>query len=123
MPKEYPRSRRIAEQIQRELAEIARDELDDPRVGPVTVSEVQVSRDLRHAVVYVSVLGADAERVASSVDVLNRARGFLRTQLARRMRSKRVPDLRFVHDTAFDRGARLSELIDEVGDRRRDGEE
>ncbi len=124
MPKEYPRSRRIAEQIQRDLAEIVRDEVDDPRVtGPVTISEVQVSRDLRHAVVFVSVLGAESEAVAACVDLLNRARGFLRTQVARRMRTKRVPDLRFVHDTAFDRGARLSALIHEVGDRRRDGEE
>ncbi len=114
MPKDYPRSRRIAEQIRRELAEVIRDEVDDPRLGSVTLSEVQVSRDLGHATVYISILGAEAEEVAASVDVLNRAHGFLRSHVARRIRAKRTPQLHFVHDTAFDRGARLSAIIDEV---------
>ncbi|MBK1727058.1 30S ribosome-binding factor RbfA [Halorhodospira neutriphila] len=114
MPKDYPRSRRIAEQLRRELAEVIRADVDDPRVGPVTLSEVQVSRDLGHATVYVSVLGAEAEAVEACVAVLNEARGFLRSRVAGRIRVKRMPQLRFAHDTAFDRGARLSALIDEL---------
>lgn len=117
MAKEYPRSRRIAEQLRRELVEVVRDEVDDPRVGSVTFSEVQVSRDLSHATVYLTVLGAEAEEVEACVEVLNRAHGFLRTQVARRIRAKRIPHMRFVHDMAFDRGARLSALIDEVAPR------
>ncbi|MFP4129550.1 MAG: 30S ribosome-binding factor RbfA [Halorhodospira sp.] len=114
MAKDYPRSRRVAEQLRRELAEVVRDEVDDPRVGSVTLSEVQVSRDLAHATIYIDVLGAEAAEVEACVGVLNRAHGFLRSQVARRLRTKRTPSLRFVHDTAFDRGARLSALIDEV---------
>ncbi|MBK1734237.1 ribosome-binding factor A [Halorhodospira abdelmalekii] len=114
MAKEYPRSRRMAEQLRRELAEVIREDVDDPRVGSVTLSEVQVSRDLGQATVYVSVLGAEAPAVDACVDVLNRAHGFLRSRVAARMRSRYMPRLRFVHDTAFDRGARLSALIDEV---------
>ncbi len=119
MSKDYPRSRRIAEQLRRELAEVIRDDLDDPRIGSVTLSEVQVSRDLAHARVYISVLGAEAEEVEASVSVLNDASGFLRTRVARRINAKRTPSLRFIHDTAFDRGARLSALIDEVAPSRR----
>ncbi len=114
MAKDYPRSRRVAEQLRRELAEVVRDEVDDPRVGSVTFSEVRVSRDLSHATIYIDVLGAEADEVEACVEVLNHAHGFLRSQVARRLRMKRTPSLRFVHDTAFDRGARLSALIDEV---------
>lgn len=115
MARDYPRSRRIAEQVQRDLAGLIRDEVKDPRItGSVTVSEVQVSRDLGHATVYVSVLGADADAVETSVDALNDARGYLRTLLARGMRTRKVPTLRFHRDTAFDRAAHLSALIDEV---------
>ncbi|BAU57829.1 ribosome-binding factor A [Halorhodospira halochloris] len=114
MAKDYPRSRRMAEQIRRELDEVIREDVDDPRVGSVTLSEVQVSRDLGQAHIYVSVLGAQAEEVESCVEVLNQAHGFLRTRVAKKIRSKRMPQLRFVHDTAFDRAARLSAIIDEV---------
>lgn len=114
MAKEFPRSRRMAEQIRRELDEVIREDVDDPRVGSVTLSEVQVSRDLGQAEIYISVLGAEAEEVRACVEVLNQAHGFLRSRVARKIRVKRMPQLRFVHDTAFDRAARLSAIIDEV---------
>lgn len=114
MAKDFPRSRRMAEQIKRELDEVIREDVDDPRVGSVTVSEVQVSRDLGQARIYVSVLGAEAEQVQACVEVLNKAHGFLRTRVAKRIRSKRMPQLRFFHDTAFDRAARLNNLISEL---------
>ncbi|WP_440996937.1 30S ribosome-binding factor RbfA [Arhodomonas sp. SL1] len=114
MAREFSRARRVGEQIQRELAELIRDEVRDPRVGSVTVSEVQVSRDFAHAKVMVTVLGAGAEDSADAVEALNHAAGFLRSQLARRVRLRQVPALEFRYDETFDRGARLSRLIDEV---------
>ncbi|MFO7857751.1 MAG: 30S ribosome-binding factor RbfA [Ectothiorhodospiraceae bacterium] len=112
MTNETPRLRRVAEQIQRELADIIRDEIRDPRVGSVTVSGVEVARDLGHARVYMTVLGGDAAAGEEAATVLNRAGGFLRRELGRRVRLRSVPALRFSHDPSFDRGARLSELID-----------
>ncbi|PWG63567.1 30S ribosome-binding factor RbfA [Sediminicurvatus halobius] len=114
MPKDFPRTRRVADQVQRELAGLIRDEVRDPRVGSVTVSEVQVSRDLAYADVHVTGLGMDAEASREMTAALNHAAGFLRSQLARRLRLRTVPALRFRHDEAFDRGARLSRLIDDA---------
>lgn len=114
MARDFPRSRRMGEQIQRELAAIIRDEVKDPRVGSITVSEVEVSRDLGHATVFVSMLGAEADAVDEAVSALNDGRGFLRSCLARQVRARKVPKLRFERDTAFDRAAHLSALIEQV---------
>ena len=76
MPREFSRSERMAEQLRRELAEIVRDEIKDPRLGFVSFTEVRMSRDLSHAVIYCSVLNAEDQ--AESIDVLNRAVGFIR---------------------------------------------
>ena len=114
MPRDFPRTRRVGEQIQRELAEIVRDEMRDPRLGSVTVSEVMVSRDLSVADVMVTVLGAEEVESRAAVDVLNHAAGFLRGHLGRRLRLRTVPVLRFRYDDTFDRGDRLSRLIDEL---------
>lgn len=117
MPRDFPRTRRVGEQIQRELAELIRDEINDPRVsGSVTVSEVRVVRDLGHADVLVTGLGMDAAGSAKMVDGLNHAAGYLRSLLARRLRLRTVPALHFRYDDSFDRGARVSRLIDEAVD-------
>jgi len=117
MPRDFSRTRRVADQIQRELAELIRDEIRDPRVGSVTVSEVRVSRDLGYAEVYVTGLGMDEAASRQMADALSGAAGFLRRQLASRMRLRTVPALRFHYDPVFDRGARLTRLIDDaVGD-------
>ena len=107
--KEYPRSHRVAEQILRELSEVIRDEVKDPRLGPVTVTQVDLSPDLRHAKVYVSFLTAEDsdERLA----ILRGAGGFLRRELGRRLVMKRLPELRFFYDESFDRAERLERLI------------
>lgn len=124
MPREFSRSRRVGEQIQRELAELIRDEVRDPRVGSVTVSQVTVSRDFAHGEVLVTALGADAEASGDMVDALNHAAGFLRSHLARRLRLRTVPALTFRYDESFDRGARVSRLIDEAVARdRSDGDD
>jgi ribosome-binding factor A len=125
MPKDYPRSRRIAEQIQRELSEIIRLELKDPRVSAmVTITDVEVSADRAHAKVYFTLLG-DAREVGETEAGLARAAGFLRTQLAQRMKLRTVPQLQFTYDASVERGVRLTRLIDEAVGKtpRRDSEE
>jgi ribosome-binding factor A len=110
MPKDYPRSHRIGDFIQRELAELIRSEVKDPRLSPLlTVAEVRVNDDLSHARVYITALD---ERGPASVEILNRVAGFLRSQLLKRMRTRVIPQLQFVYDTTAEKGARLSALID-----------
>ena len=115
MPRDYPRSRRIAEQIQRELADIIRLELKDPRVtGLITVTDVEVSADQSHARVFFTLLGDDETRIEETRTGLTRAAGFLRTQLAQRLKLRTVPQLEFKYDASIERGVRLSRLIDEA---------
>lgn len=107
------RAQRVGALVQRELAECLRSEVDDPRVGRVSITEVTVTRDLSLATVYVTQVGNvdDAER---SLEGLNRAAGYLRRLLSRRLAMRTVPALRFRYDTSVERGAELSKLIDEV---------
>ena len=114
MPRDFPRSRRIADQIQRELADIIRVELKDPRVPElVTITGVEVSPDQSHAKVFFTVLG-DERKIDDATAGLKRAGGFLRTQLGHRMKLRIVPQLDFKYDTSVERGVRLSHLIDEA---------
>ncbi len=111
MPKDFPRSRRVAEQIQRELSDIVRLELKDPRIGMITITEVEVSRDCAHAKVFFTLLG-DAGKIAETGEALQHAAGFLRSQLAHRIKLRIVPQLQFKYDVSVERGMRLSRLID-----------
>jgi len=111
MPKDYPRTLRIAEQIQRELADIIRLELKDPRIGMVTITGVEVSPDHAYAKVFFTLLG-DAGKVQETSDGLQHASGYLRSQLARRIKLRTVPQLRFKYDASVERGVNLSRLID-----------
>jgi len=110
MPREFPRTRRVGEQIQRELAELIRAELKDPRLGMVSISAVEVSRDLSHARVHVSVLG-NATQTAESLKILQHAAGFLRHKLGQGMRMRIIPELHFHLDRSLEEGARISALI------------
>ena len=111
MPKDYPRSRRIAEQVQRELSEIIRLELKDPRVGMITITDVEVTSDNAHAKIYFTLLG-EGPRIEEAAEGLGNAAGYLRSQLARRLKVRTVPQLAFKYDASAERGARLSQLID-----------
>ncbi|NIM28656.1 MAG: 30S ribosome-binding factor RbfA [Gammaproteobacteria bacterium] len=115
--KEYSRSERVADQIQREVAEIIAQELEDPRVQRVTVSGASVSKDLSNATLYVT-LPADAD-VERALEGLNRACGFVRRRLGQRVHMRYVPRLRFSHDVTLERATRVGELIDAAkrGDR------
>jgi ribosome-binding factor A len=123
MPKDYPRSRRIAEQIQRELSDIIRLELKDPRVGMITITDVEVTSDHEHAKVFFTRLGNlnDVANTAAVTHALEHAAGFLRSELAHRMRLRIVPQLHFEYDESIERGVRLSKLIDEAVGNKADG--
>ena len=115
MAKEYSRTQRVADQIQRELAQLIQQEMKDPRLGMVTVSAVDVTRDLAFADVYVSFLGVDDQKqIDESLEVLKRASGFLRSQLARAIKLRFTPQLRFRYDASMRRGAFLSDLIEKA---------
>ncbi len=122
MPREFNRTRRIAEQLQRELAQLIREEVKDPRLGMVTVVDVEVSRDLSHARVFVTLLTGDEEARMTSVAILNDAAGMLRKFLGRRLRLRTIPQLHFHYDQSIEKGAELSALIDAAvaSDRKRD---
>lgn len=115
---DFSRSRRVADQIGRELASAIVQDLDDPRVKGVTVSGVDLSRDLRNATVFVT-LHADAD-VSATMKALTRAGGMLRRRLAQRVRLRCVPALRFEHDSTLDRVDRIEQLLRGARD---DGEE
>ncbi len=120
MPREFSRSERMAEQLRRELAEIVRDEIKDPRLGFVSFTEVRMSRDLSHAVIYCSVLNAEDQ--TESIELLNRAVGFIRKEIARRIRARIVPTLKFTLDDSVMRGTAMDSLISKAiqNDKKRD---
>lgn len=111
MPKDFPRSRRIAEQVQRELSDIIRLELKDPRVGMITLTDVEMTPDNAHARIYFTLLG-DASRIAEAQAGLQHAAGYLRTELAHRLKIRVVPQLHFEYDASVERGIRLYKLIE-----------
>lgn len=109
------RTQRLADQIQRELADLIRLELKDPRLGMVTVSGVKVSPDFGYADVYVTVLGSSLEeKPDESLAVLNAAAGFLRGELGRSIRTRVTPRLRFHFDEVTARGNRMAALINQA---------
>jgi ribosome-binding factor A len=105
---------RVADQIQRDLAEIIAFELKDPRVGMITITEVQVTPDYAHAKVFFTTLVDNPEAVQNTLSGLRKAAGFIRGQLGRRLTIHTIPELHFVHDTSTSRGMELSKLIDEA---------
>ena len=113
MPKDFSRTRRVGEQIQRELAILLQREVRDPRLSQVTISAVEVTRDLSLATVYYTVLG-EKEKVTPIQQALEKASGFLRHALGENMVMRSVPHLKFVYDDSISRGATLSSLIDEA---------
>lgn len=110
MPKDGSRSRRVAEQIQRELAELIQLEVKDPRVGMITLTGVEVTSDYSHAKVFFSLLG-DQARLQQALVGLNSAAGYLRSQVAHRMKLRVMPALHFVHDLSIEEGMRIDKLI------------
>lgn len=111
MPKDYARIDRVAEQIQRELAELLRLQVKDPRVHMITLVGVEVTKDYSHAKVFYTTLAGASKAVQEG---LENASGFLRSQLARVMKLRITPQLHFVYDASVERGAHLSQLIEQA---------
>ncbi len=111
MAKDYARTDRIAEQIQRELAGLIRLEVKDPRVQKVTITGVEVTNDYSHAKVFYTTLDGASKQLQEG---LERAAGFLRSQLAHAMKLRIIPQLHFVYDVSIERGTHLSQLIDQA---------
>ena len=113
MPKEFSRTERVNEQIQRELAGIIQTELKDPRIKLITLTSVDISPDFAQAKIFFTSLeqtGGPKE----TIKALNQAAGFLRRELARRMTIRVIPQLHFFYDKSVERGVHLSQLIDEA---------
>jgi ribosome-binding factor A len=120
MAREFSRTQRVADYLQRELALLIQQEVDDPRVGMVSLTGVDVSRDLAHAKVWFTRLGSDsAEEAKEAADALNGAAGYLRTLLSREATMRSVPRLRFYFDSSVGRGRHMEALIRAAGERDR----
>ncbi len=113
MPKDYSRALRIADQIQRELADLIRTELKDPRVSMLTLTGVEVTQDYTHANIFYTTLGNESDNFLTNQG-LECSAGFLRSHLAHSLRLRVVPQLHFIYDKSVERGTRLSQLIDEA---------
>jgi ribosome-binding factor A len=117
MAKEYARTQRVADYLQRELAALIQHEVRDPRVGMVSITGVDVSRDMGHARVYYTSMNANtADEASESTEALNKAAGFLRSQLSRDSSMRMVPQLRFYFDSSVGRGRDLEDLIRKAAD-------
>lgn len=113
-PTSSHRHERVADLIRGELATIIRQEIKDPRVGLATVSHLRLARDFSHATVGISVLGDDEAARNGAVEALHHARGFLRSQLARRVRLRTVPVLEFKLDRGAEHSQRISDLLENL---------
>ena len=111
--KSFSRRDRVAEQVRRELAELIRSEVKDPRVGMVSITDVEVTPDYAHAKVFFSTL-AGSQTVDAVLEGLQKASGFLRRELGKRIRIHTTPQLHFVFDQSLERGADLSKLIEQA---------
>ena len=112
MKKSFQRSDRVAEQVRRDLAELIRTELKDPRVGMISLTEVKLTPDYAHAKVYFTTL--NSEHLEEIERGLARSAGFLRRQLGFRINIHTLPQLHFIYDNSLERGASMSQLIDQA---------
>lgn len=108
---DFKRVDRFSQQLQREIAVILQREIKDPRVVMPTVSDVEVSRDLSYAKVFITFLQDDADSVKTALAVLNDASGYIRSLLGKRISSRITPHVKFVHDTSTSEGMRMAALV------------
>lgn len=121
MARDFNRSERVAGQIRRDLAKLIQHEVKDPEVGFISVSDVEVSRDLSHAKVFVTVF--DPEKAKTSLNALRRASAFLRTRLGKKLRMRHVPELHFKHDDSVEQGSHIDQLINKALNADKGGQE
>jgi ribosome-binding factor A len=108
------RGLRVADQIQKDLSELIAFELKDPRVGMITLNEVKLTPDYAHAKIFFTLLKDSPDEVKQTLDGLNKASGYLRNMLGKRLHIHTLPQLHFVHDTSTRRGLEMSALIDQA---------
>lgn len=113
MAKQFERTVRLNRLIQREIAEMIQHEIKDPRLGMITISDVKTTKDLAYAKVYFTLIGSE-DKVKENLDVLNHAAGFIRSQLAKRMHMRTVPQLTFIYDDTAVKAIRLTTLINQA---------
>ena len=121
MARDFARSERVAGQLRRDLAQLIQQEIKDPDVGFISVSDVEVSRDLSHAKVYITVF--EPEKAKTSLRALGRAAAFLRRRLGTQLRLRQVPELHFLHDDSVEKGSHIDQLIAKALDTEKDSEE
>ena len=114
MAKEFGRNARVSSQMQKELSLILQRDIDDSRLGFITINEVEVTKDLAVAKVYVTVLNVDEQGKRANVKLLNELAPMIRHELAKRMRLRHISDLRFYYDESFDTGMRVAELLSDL---------
>ncbi|GAA6172843.1 30S ribosome-binding factor RbfA [Colwellia sp. KU-HH00111] len=114
MAREYARTDRVGQQIQKEIAVILMREIKDPRLSMTTVSAVEVTRDLAYAKVFVTFFNDNADEIKASLEVLAEAEGYIRSLLGKRLRARIMPHLRFVYDSSMTEGVRMSALVDKA---------
>ena len=107
------RQQKVGELLKVEISDIVRREMKDPRLGFLTITDVSVTADMRQAQAFISVMGDESERKAS-LDALNRASGFIRGELGRRLRMKIIPEVEFHMDASIEEGARIFELLQQI---------
>ncbi|MGB0937294.1 MAG: 30S ribosome-binding factor RbfA [Colwellia sp.] len=114
MAREYARTDRVGQQIQKEIATILMREIKDPRLSMTTVSSVEVTRDLAYAKIFVTFINDKPEEIEASLAVLADAEGYIRSLLGKRLRARIMPHLRFVYDSSMSEGVRMSALVDKA---------
>lgn len=114
MSRDFSRTDRVAQEIQKEIAMIIQREVKDPRLGMVTVNAVEVTRDLAYAKVFVTFFTLEGQNEKQSVEILNEAAGFIRSVLAKRIKARIMPELRFVYDKSLAEGVRMTNLVNQA---------
>lgn len=114
MAREFARTDRVGQEIQKEIAMIIQREVKDPRLGMVTVSEVEITRDLAYAKIFVTFFTLEGQNLDESIKILNEASGFIRTLLAKKIKARIMPELRFIYDSSMVEGVRMGTLVDKA---------
>ncbi len=116
MQKDFSRTDRVAQQVQQEIAMILQRDFKDPRVGWVTVSSVDVTKDLAYVTVFVTLLGQEEEeeKIQKTIEILNKAQGFFRSEIGKRMRLRIVPEIKFAYDNSLVTGITMARKVDEA---------
>ncbi|MBU0573892.1 MAG: 30S ribosome-binding factor RbfA [Candidatus Margulisiibacteriota bacterium] len=112
------RPKRVAEAIKKEISLVLREQVSDPRIGFVSITDVEISPDLKQAKVFVSVLGDTTQR-KSSLAGLNSAASFIKGEVGENLRLRYIPDLRFIYDESLERGSRVISLINKLSEEKK----